>query len=307
MPYGLLVRTRLISVCAAPSLMGGCYDYPAVGTFSTTAVKTVGAWQPIADDYVQACRRAVALGASIPSPLGSGDPCANFGTTQSQLSDALTVLTNYFDALQAISSDGNYSLDPGLDSIAASAAVLAGKDKEKVNAVTALASFLSGIATSGIRAHSLSQMLDQIDNVSATVSAVAAAVDRDYARHLRLEAKNITANASNAAANDALGVTPIPCTGTSIAWGTPPAAGDPARKVMFEAFYTSQCNALLARKAALATFDQSVSDLEESLAKLRADRARLKDKDVARALFAQAQVLFKDAQAMQKAFAASSS
>jgi len=298
-------RLRLIVGGALLSTLSGCYDYPAVNSLSSTAVKAVDEWQPIADDYVQNCKRAVVLEAI--NPAAGTDPCASFVTTQKQLGDAFTILKNYFNALGAVASDSNYALDPGIDALGSEAVAL-GSNKDQTDAITKLAGALANVALAGVRQHSMSELVDETDHVILVVQAVQHVVDVDYRGNIEQEGGLWMNQMINpASALHLTGTMPI-CAGDRISWDDPKPKNADAQQVTFQAFYTDRCNDIIGRAAAIKVFDQSAQHLVDALTMLKKNRAQLRDKAVAKDLiFPQAKALFDDAQALQKAFSATSS
>jgi len=292
---------RLATAGMLLSSLGGCYDYPAVSTLSGTMATTVGTWTPLADDYVENCRRAHLL---IPNqgPPGPGgtDPCSAFVQTQQQLTAAFGLLENYFDALGAVADDSNYAFDPGLDAMGEAAKGI-GADQGKTDAFTALAGELAKLAVSGIRQKSMKTLIDQSDNVIQVVQTIKYVFDRDYKPNIGDEGRLWTSAMRNPASSFP-GGTIVDCQGESIRWPPPHDRIPSPQELLFRDYYVDHCNVILARATAINVFDKSADDLVRSLNKLKSSESKLKDKDIAKAIFDEAKTVFDDAQALQKAF-----
>jgi hypothetical protein len=300
MARGLNAVVRIMTAGAMLSGLTGCYDYPAVSTLSGSMAKTVGTWKPLADDYVENCKRAQLLVADHrPQNRDGTDPCPAFAVTQQQLNATFILLENYFSALGAVASDTNYSFDPGLGALGDAAKGI-GADKSKTDAVTGLAGELAKLAASGIRQKSMASLIGQSDNVIQVVQTIKYVFDGDYAPNIGEEGRLWTSMMRNPAS--AFHIDPEPCAGNSIRWDTPHDQFPSPQELVFRSYYVNQCNVILARAAAITSFDKSADDLVDALKKLKSNATKLKDKEIAEAIFDQAKTVFDDAQAIQKAF-----
>jgi hypothetical protein len=136
--------------------LGGCTDYPAVSSLSSSMSKGVGTWRPYTGDYGDTCKRREAY----KTAFGNTPDNCSLALAGDQGADSLIeVLTDYFGALSAVATDSNYDITPGIDALASSAKDDLKLDSAKTAAVSGLAKFLVGLAVSGVREHSVKELI----------------------------------------------------------------------------------------------------------------------------------------------------
>lgn len=172
---------------------GGCVRTGAVGRYARAAGETAAEFPALADDMRASCVR---LEGYREAREGKGwferkdleGRCADRAKAARRAVAAERVLASYFAALGALADDRVVKYDGSVDDLADALAEDAGVDRDRVRAVSALASFAASVATDGYRRLKLAKVIEeQNGNVGTVIDALTQIVGSDYGSILELE------------------------------------------------------------------------------------------------------------------------
>lgn len=293
----ILVTRRVVGVTLlVAAVLGGCTNYPAVGTLSTTMAKGVESWRLYSDDYADTCKRREAYRAAFGQTPGD---CALAIAAEEGTDAAIAILTDYFSALSAVASDDNYDVTPGIDALASSARDDLKLDVGKAAAISGLAKFLAKFVTEGIREATVKDLISQADNASTVVDAITMVVN-NYASNLDLEAQEFYSQYGPVAMGDGL-ILPS-CSGVDVAGSALSADKNSPQQILYQEYYIERCNVILRRRAAVVAYSASAATVKSSLRELKSNKTRLNQKAAIAVLVRQAGELTKQTKAIKKAF-----
>ncbi len=187
------MREGAWGIVAIVVVAGGCVRTGAVGRYARAAGETAGEFPALADEMRASCVR---LEGYRQAREGKGwferedleGSCADRARAVRRAVTAERALASYFAALGALADDKVVKYDGSVDGLADALEEDAGLDREKVRAVSDLASFAASVATDGYRHLKLANVIEeQNGNVALVIDALAEIVGTDYANILELE------------------------------------------------------------------------------------------------------------------------
>jgi hypothetical protein len=188
------MREGAWGIVAIVVVAGGCVRTGAVGRYARAAGETAREFPALADEMRASCVRLEGYREAREGKgwFESGDlegRCADRARAVRRAVTAERALASYFAALGALADDKVVKYEGSVDDLADALEEDAGLDREKVRAVSDLASFAASVATDGYRHLKLANVIEeQNGNVALVIDALTEIVGTDYANILELEA-----------------------------------------------------------------------------------------------------------------------
>jgi hypothetical protein len=186
-------RARLVGLVSIATATA-CLPPSEVGRFARSASETTAEFTPVAREMYASCLRFESYRAQR-SPTGWYDSeslrtsCASRDTAIAGLLGANRVLSSYFSALARLADDKAVATDNELTRLAISAK-RSGMNEPQVNAVAALAKYLTSTIVDSYRRQKLKDAIAaQNGNVGFVTSGLRDVINIDYRRILAIETR----------------------------------------------------------------------------------------------------------------------
>jgi hypothetical protein len=281
---------------AAPVVLalGACTSLEAVKGASAKLVGASKSWGAVAQELDATCERQMQFNPALTD-------CQSAKDASKRLGDANAVLTAYFQALADAASDQNFTIQPGLDAAAKSAAAIPGLDKDEASAAADLVSLLGQWATAALRERALRHLIEGGVPPSERLIAV---MDHNVVHALRTDL---------ATERDQLDATFLgyvyPAGGRRASelqalCPAGPRAYDFRDSQAFLAAleYCRRAADLKAKSEAVDDYQKSLAAAQATLADLASSKSRLKSKELATQLYNMGKALDAKVEAVSKAF-----
>ena len=272
--------------------LGGCTSLDAVRDVSTRLSGASATWNDVGGDIYGSCQRESAINTAIAD-------CELEKKASAGLAGANAVLTKYFTALMDAANETNFTIQPGLDAAAASAANIPGINKDQVKAVSGLFGLLAKMANQALREAALRRLIEEGGPSAQTVvRGMDDLVVPRLGRELDAERLQLAGHFGRLilAARDPVGADPAAL-----------CSGPAASKFSGTGFLLTQefCRRLAVldkRTKALADYQASLGVADKALTELQSSKTRLKAKDLAQRLYQIGSDLDEKVTAVRKAF-----
>ena len=145
------MKGPFLAIIPAVLALSGCTNLQAVSTLSESLMTASATWNDVGEELNASCVRLLQFNPLLDCPTPAAASSAIVATN--------TVLANYFTALHDAANADNFTVQPGLDALAASAASIPGVKAEEVDAVSGLARTLAGLWTEHLRERALRSLI----------------------------------------------------------------------------------------------------------------------------------------------------
>ncbi len=280
---------------AGALLAAGCANFEAVNQTAGELVSASDAWSVLAKDFKGSCERRNLLVATARDV----SDCAQERRATDSLAATDKVLAAYFLALQQASTTSNFSVDPGLASVATVAEGLPGVQSGQVDAVTGLASYLAGLVTRGVEERTVKRLVaDGAPRAEAVLDVLIAAVVPELENQYRGERRQTLAAFTSYAqqSGTVLSVSDDACAAPAVR-DFPTGVG-----YLLGQAYCTRIVSLQTKQAALASYKDSLMSARQTLVELQHGADDLTAKELAKQLGHDASGLKNDIQALKQTF-----
>jgi len=146
------MRRRLSLLLSVTLSLGGCRDFGAIHDASAEAVRATRGWDDVAGELAGSCLRDSRFNPAIADCQSSAKAAA--GTIAVD-----RLLAAYFGAIADVSNGRNFTVEPGLNDLAASAGAIPGADQGRISAAFGLATALSNLITGAARERAMRRLI----------------------------------------------------------------------------------------------------------------------------------------------------
>lgn len=283
------MKRRWILPLTMGLVLTGCADLGAVSTLGARMMTAGKTWKGVSQEASRSCAR-----------LGQFNRLADCASTDLAAKGAVAateVLLAYFGAIQDVANAGNFTVQPGLDAVAASVKTVPGVDAAQADAVSGLASLLAKLALEGMREDALRRLIGEGapparlvlqflhervgPSLRTTLAAERTALDATYAGFIQGAGSVFPANCDPG----------------------PRAYDFNAQTFPLAQDYCQRRLALDAKSKSLGEFDDSLAAARTALDELDSGKARLSSKELAKRLYTTGKELDNKVDAVREAFA----
>jgi hypothetical protein len=270
----------------------GCTSLEAVKTASTSLVTASRSWNGPPKELNDACVRQ--------SQFNPSTNCADAPEVVKHITDANSILTQYFVALGEVASDKNFTVQPGLDAAEASALKIPKINAEQTKAVSAVVKLLTGWATRAAREKAIRGLIeDGAPPATKVIDALNEHVAGDIVIVLNGEAREQEARFS-----DYIFGRQVPSDDMRALCPNPPAHRLSGQQFLAAAEYCRRRAVMQGKYEAIEAYKGSLASAKTTLADLNSAKSRLTDKEIVKLLYKDAKDLNDKVEGITKAYTA---
>ena len=283
---------KKVAAASLAALLTGCTNLQAVSDISDRLVSASASWDYVGDDIAASCERQQAINPAI-------EDCRLEQIATEALGDVNAVLETYFKAMGAAASEGNFTLEPGLERATTSVANIPGIGQDQVAAVSGLFGVLARLATGAMRERTLRQLIDQgAPPAQRIISGLEEIIVPELTTRLSAESTQLDGHFVGLMAAEGAEIGSDPhqlCTSSR-------AAGFNGTAFLLSLEYCDRRQAVAWREEALAEYRDSLREANEALEELQSSNTRLGSSELAARLLLTGWELTQSSQAVREAF-----
>lgn len=274
-------------------IAAGCTSLEAVRSISGRLVNASQSWNAVSADIVESCLRHQQY-----------NPVLTDCDTQRLTSEGLVasngLLTAYFKTLQDGASEQNFTVQPGIDALSASAKSIPGIQADEVQAISGLAGLLLRLATGLAREVALRDLIaDGAPPARRIIALLQARVPQALVTSIAAERDRMTFEFASYIQRAGGSLPSVP---GSMCAGGPRTSDFSAGNFLLALEYCRRFSDLEVKRQAIVKYGESLNAADRALADLLSNRTRLKASELVASLYAIGRELDERVTAVRKAF-----